>query len=435
MATNPPPNLPIAKDVEPSTTLKLPPAPLLPPKPVTSFTAPVLSTPKPPSTNTLPQFTPSVTAKSSYPPPVTPKPETASRAVGSNNINTKSSIRTMEGDIKSVSKGTPAKGVEVTIPNSPPLPSIERPATQTPQKTLPPSANVSIAGAEKRSVIPSNRPYSPQQVKDKPAPSTEIAVPPKKTPVFNRWTLIAVIVLVALGSGGYWFYFLREGETPPISSSSPSPTFKPDFLKPLKLIFTDNDSVIIPDLASMADFEPLNLALSQVVISEGSKNLFLEPKNEAEEPMSFSSFASKFLTNPNQSLLGNITDKRFGLVISRQQEKFDSLGEPVLEAESETRTALIVEVTDVTIAKTAMSEWEQTLPEALLDFFQITDESDQIAFDDNSYRDVSIRFMNFPSPDRSIDYAFVSSATGNTYLVVANSREQIYSIIDTLLGF
>ena len=204
---------------------------------------------------------------------------------------------------------------------------------------------------------------------------------------------------------------------------------------PVLKLFTDNDSVIIPDLASMADFEPLNLALSQVVISEGSKNLFLEPKNEAEEPMSFSSFASKFLTNPNQSLLGNITDKRFGLVISRQQEKFDSLGEPVLEAESETRTALIVEVTDVTIAKTAMSEWEQTLPEALLDFFQITDESDQIAFDDNSYRDVSIRFMNFPSPDRSIDYAFVSSATGNTYLVVANSREQIYSIIDTLLGF
>ena len=166
-----------------------------------------------------------------------------------------------------------------------------------------------------------------------------------------------------------------------------------------------------------------------------SPRVFLEPKNEAEEPMSFSSFASKFLTNQNQSLLGNITDKRFGLVISRQQEKFDSLGEPVLEAESETRTALIVEVTDVTIAKTAMSEWEQTLPEALLDFFQITDESDQIAFDDNSYRDVSIRFMNFPSPDRSIDYAFVSSATGNTYLVVANSREQIYSIIDTLLGF
>ncbi|MBI2676755.1 MAG: hypothetical protein HYX21_02285 [Candidatus Yanofskybacteria bacterium] len=341
----------------------------------------------------------------------------------------------MESDIKSVGQGAPAKGVEVIIPKSTPLPSIGQPESdRLPKKPLPPSASVSIAGAEKRSVLPNVRPFIPEQVKDKPATSAEIAVPPKKTQIFSRWTLIAIIVLAVLGSGGYWFYFLREGETP-ATVSSPTPTFKPDFLKPLKTIFTANDSVIIPDLASIENLEPLNLALSQIVISEGSKNLFLEPKNEAEEPIAFSSFASRFLGNSNQSLLGNITDKRFGLVISRQQEKFDFLGEPVLGAELETRTALIVEVTDAISAKTAMSEWEQILPEALLDFFQITDESDQISFDDNIYRDVGIRFMNFPSPDRSIDYAFVSSATGSTYLVIANSREQIYSITDTLLGF
>lgn len=340
----------------------------------------------------------------------------------------------MESDIKSIGQGAPAKGVEVTIPSSPPLPSTGQPSDRLPPKPLPPSASISIAGAEKRSVLPNIRPLSPQQVKDKPVPTSAIAVPPKKTAVFNRWTLIAIVVLVVVAGGGYWFYFLREDITP-VVTSSPTPTSTPDFLKPLKLIFASSDSVVVPDLASLDDMEPLNLVLSQVVLGESSKNLFLTPENETGEPVTFSSFVSRFLVNQNQSLIDNVTDKRFGLVISRQQEKFDDLGKPITDAEPETRTALIVEITDAVVARIAMSEWEQTLSDDLAELFQITEASEQDIFENNKYRDVDIRFMNFPYPDRSIDYALVSSANNNTYLVIASSREQVYSIVDTLLGF
>jgi len=50
-------------------------------------------------------------------------------------------------------------------------------------------------------------------------------------------------------------------------------------------------------------------------------------------------------------------------------------------------------------------------------------------FQDNVYKDTAIRYINFPAPDLSIDYAIIDDK-----LVIITSRESMYSAIDALLG-
>ena len=59
-------------------------------------------------------------------------------------------------------------------------------------------------------------------------------------------------------------------------------------------------------------------------------------------------------------------------------------------------------------------------------------------FSDNIYRGSSIRYVNFPYPDKSIDYVilkpfFVGDNDVN-YLIFTSSRESMFKIVDTLVG-
>jgi len=112
--------------------------------------------------------------------------------------------------------------------------------------------------------------------------------------------------------------------------------------------------------------------------------------------------------------------------------EIDSLPDPGLASK---KFVLIVEVKDLAKATEILREWELTMPEDLRNVFNI--EPSQAAtpeFNSNEYRGVSIRYTNFPLPDRSIDYAIVHSLTGHQYLVLTNSRESMYSPVEKITG-
>ena len=48
-----------------------------------------------------------------------------------------------------------------------------------------------------------------------------------------------------------------------------------------------------------------------------------------------------------------------------------------------------------------------------------------LEFQDNNYRGTLIRYINFPEPDLTIDYAFA-----NNLFILTTSRESMYKIID-----
>ena len=110
----------------------------------------------------------------------------------------------------------------------------------------------------------------------------------------------------------------------------------------------------------------------------------------------------------------------------------DSLPDPSL---ANKKVVLIVELKDVTRAKEILREWELTMPDDLKNMFNIEpNKAGTSGFNNNEYGGVSIRYINFPLPDRSIDYAIVHSLKGRQYLLLTNSRESMYSPIEKIIG-
>jgi hypothetical protein len=55
------------------------------------------------------------------------------------------------------------------------------------------------------------------------------------------------------------------------------------------------------------------------------------------------------------------------------------------------------------------------------------------SFASGTYRQVPLRYKNFPGPDRSLDYGIVTASNNKNYLVLAGSREAMFYAIDQLM--
>ncbi|MEA2113531.1 MAG: hypothetical protein U9P63_02650 [Patescibacteria group bacterium] len=77
--------------------------------------------------------------------------------------------------------------------------------------------------------------------------------------------------------------------------------------------------------------------------------------------------------------------------------------------------------------------WESEIPENITALFvnleDITLLADTEEFQDNTYKSIAIRYINFPNPDLSVDYAIVGDK-----LIITTSRESMYAVIDALLA-
>ena len=373
-------------------------------------------------------------------PPNLPVAEDSPKPAQQQGPNIKSFIRTMEDDIKSAKQGVISKGAEVVIPESAPLPSVSFKTGPQAPKPATPAPLIRLGEVKKRSVLPEIKPMPPV-IKKEVEPAKTIVVPPKKTSFLSKTAIFVIAGAVLVGAGAYWFFILKPAsESVVTSSTTPLPTGTPDPLKELKSLFLINNPVILSTPISVENLPDFYLKISQAVTNEQIIHTFINPRGDDSLAISFSGFITKFLTGSEESaskLLNSVFDSRFGLIYSKQEEIFGESGNLLSSALAEKRLALTVEVSDVIEAQKAMLAWEGSLPFDLEHLFKLdkVNEVGNLAFLDNAYREVSIRYVNFPYPDRSIDYAIVGAANGKNYLVIANSRAQIYSIIDTLLGF
>ena len=97
------------------------------------------------------------------------------------------------------------------------------------------------------------------------------------------------------------------------------------------------------------------------------------------------------------------------------------------------RLAMVIAFAEGVDLSQELRIWEAGIKTDLKAFFLGLDIEAQPAateeFQDNLYQDIAIRYLNFPAPDLSIDYAVV----GNK-LVMTTSRESMYASIDALLA-
>ncbi|MBI2063810.1 MAG: hypothetical protein HYT65_02360 [Candidatus Yanofskybacteria bacterium] len=84
-------------------------------------------------------------------------------------------------------------------------------------------------------------------------------------------------------------------------------------------------------------------------------------------------------------------------------------------------------------AEIAMQNWENSVVQILTDLFQLDPGmAASLGFLSNTYNGTAIKYKNFSDPSSTIDYTVIQAKNGESYLVMVNSREHIYKIIDVL---
>lgn len=439
----PPSNLPgIKLDNKPSTS-GVPVQPLQPiqpqpqPPPINVVKPPVFMSPKSTPNLPLPPIKPGVSAPLST--SVRPSPVQ----------EYKSSIRTMDEDIASIKSGQEPTGVDIPRKITPEMPKTSMPgALKLDDAALAgPKSAIGLGRAEKTGLLPTvsqpKKPFEPTQISPEskkaqlgPSKLTEtqpsITVPDSKRKAGRLFYFLIGGVLI-IGGFLYWFLFMRVS-TPEVVSPTPIQTTTPLITRNLNEIFVGipvNFEVTLSNNLSQ-DFKTFVETLNVEAKSLSKINLF-ENINDTLAPINFIDMLDRDPVFYPAKLKENITDSL--VMVYSQSEVFNSDGSINFNVQNQKKTAFLAKVKSKSVVETIMRDWEFTIVDDLANYLFIDDASKEASanFMDNTYRGVSIRYKNFPFPDITLDYAVLETSPSQTYLIIAGSRETIYTAIDILL--
>lgn len=353
-----------------------------------------------------------------------------------------SSIRTMGSDLGSIKSGQKPAGIEIPRKIEPstfqPAPTPLSPKPQAPGSSFK-IPSVQLGQTEK------TRPLTP------PSPSVP-SFPPKKEPVpsgpsiaipevgarsgVNRWVFIGIAgILVVLGVA-YWFFFLRPGT--PVVVETPTPTVTPSETpaQTLSSYFAgETQSVILPSSGDAVSFFLQAIKTDQIQGGSFKQIIVKSVIGTEATPVeqSLPDVLSRFLISLPDAVKNNLNPQGSAILVYGQKESFNASGGLIQETVAKPRLVLISEVTDSSPLLEGMTNWEPSLTSSFKSLFEITwKKSTPPTFLDNTYGGVAIRYANFNYPDKSIDFGVVQAANNKSYLVIADSREAIFTAIDRL---
>ncbi|MBU1102432.1 DUF3352 domain-containing protein [Patescibacteria group bacterium] len=375
-------------------------------------------------------------------------------------------VRTMEKDMAALSKNSPLAslspvGIPIAKPAAPqpflPPKIVAPPAMDATKKIIPP-LDLPVAKGEIKPAAPTipltpkpapppPLPPAPPSVSPPappPKPPVQKPLPPLPTPVLPiteipepgrklAWGKIALIagllIVVSLSIGG-WIYW-KNIKPEPTASVTPSATSTP---------------LVLPSpLFSMDEQREIELAAAQETNLNEITQLF-DPLKEASvfAQIIFETSANgqkKIPTLSELSALTGFETLALSLADYLQPEKYTffiynqtEAGSSPFSGGQRGRLGLVVALKDAQKAKelaSKLKELEPFIPTNLKGL--LADKSvylpDTVSFLDNTYKNIPIRYINFPTAALSIDYAVV-----NDMLVVATSKESMYAAIDRLLN-
>jgi hypothetical protein len=242
-----------------------------------------------------------------------------------------------------------------------------------------------------------------------------------------------------VAGAGAWFFLIRDQEDGGVVSS---PTSTPKILisstptAPASKLITFFGQIY--NLAIEATGARTTAVLDDILalnIFSASKHVLINPRDEDRNNYNFGDFLERYSVNFPINLLVEVDEKDFDLIWSKQQEKLDNKGQLAPVDVNDSRVALVVRVVNAEKTRALLLDWESSMPEDFKELLQLADATTPSTFSASSYRDVAIRYVNLSYPDHALDYAIVSANNNDDYLVLATSREQMYAIIDSLLGF
>ncbi|MEK7579645.1 MAG: hypothetical protein AAB469_00390 [Patescibacteria group bacterium] len=399
-----------SKDIE-ELLKELPPAPKI-------ASPPPSSSPSKPITSSQPNPNPAVKQAEPLPKPTKPEPLTSSS-------NFKSFVRTMGEDIEAAKKGLKPEPKPFEIKPPPGGPKIAPPPP--PLKMPSPQPEVKLGPSEK------TKPLELPKI-NQPAKGPVPIISPQigKKSFLNVKLLILVLALIGV-AGSAW-YFLTRGPEEIAVSPTPTPTSLPTPKSLQELIFSSNQ-IAVPSTANFVNYFSSELKNKAGELnSQPGKFTYLNLADENGTPYSFSQIISKLNIALPAGFLESLSPNEWIISAYTQQEMFDSQGNLVFNQNPETKLAFIIKITDPTVLRSALNNWEITLSKDLEKFFELdSKKATSDTFLDNFYKGVNARYRNFPYADKTIDYAIIDLPQFNaSYLILTNSRESIYSAIDLL---
>lgn len=374
-----------------------------------------------------PQPNPDIKLKPPSTPPVTPPVQAPPKAEMPGAPVFKSSIRTMQEDIAAVKKGQAPTGFQVEKQSEKDItpPPIGAPG---PKITMPPrpAQEVRLGELEKSRSLPSTKlPSFPPMPT---VPPIGPAVKPSGFPAglsvptgggTNKKRLMLMVGGLVVVAFLIWFFALRVPTPEVTPTPTPALTATPT---PTPVSIENSFSTI--DSASIA----LGANFTTRFDSSINKELLISSREPALYKIlnpatgnryTFSEFLGGLLIQAPTELVAAAKDN-FYLSVLYKSDNVDGYG-------------LLIELSDPLAAFTAMGNWEGTMTQGLKDIFLLNPtKAASTTFLENTYNGAAIKYRNFPDPNKTTDYAVVTASNGLTYLIITNSREHMYSIIDKI---
>lgn len=117
-----------------------------------------------------------------------------------------------------------------------------------------------------------------------------------------------------------------------------------------------------------------------------------------------------------------------------QNELYGTTGQLLSASTVEARAVAVYELTGVSAARQAMQAWEMdTMSQDLAGVLGYNAAKAAPSFVGGTYKNMTVRYKNFPYPDHALDWSVVTGSNGKSYLVIAGSRQSMFAAIDGLL--
>jgi flagellar basal body-associated protein FliL len=349
--------------------------------------------------------------------------------------------RTMKSDLDKLEERVIEKKPEkLVLPKTSPesLPIIKeepKPITPTPIPTPTPIVSPSPTPAPTPAPTPTRE---IKEIKKTPLPGTEefiASIPPKiipeeikpeqikkpeiikkteiikkiRKPINLKKILIPVIIVLTIIAIGIFFYWQgkteeQQQEFPPVEQPE-----EPQISE--SLIPIDETKIIkVGNNASLLNLLKIEAGADQ---SNGTFKRIVPMKNE-KEILSLNELIQELRIAIYPYALPELKDK-YTLVLYGQNGK--------------RRLGLIIETINPANLKEQLKFWEKTMPEDLKNLFlnEMPGVPTGKEFHNNIYKEIAIRYINFPNPDLTIDYAI-----SDNLFILSVSKESMYGIIDKL---
>lgn len=261
------------------------------------------------------------------------------------------------------------------------------------------------------------------------APGLDQAAAPKTRISARAYLMVGLLAILA--GAFYWFVTSSRDE----EIEEPEETVRPSVqLSPsassirTKLGGVPQTITLTESQAPLADFQA---QIRDMIVAGGQmKHIQLSAAAGGTE-LSPVELLDRLLV-PYPSDLKSSLGPDTAIAVYGQRESFDQKGQLNPNGPLQKRLVLISEVKDAALLIQTLALWEPTMPQSFATLFEFdAAKASPRMFSDGTYGGASIRYMNFPYADKSLDYAIVPSG-GKAYLVIAGSKEAIFSAVDLL---